>query len=76
MSEIQNLKREYDPDEGKILVQATNELKRFFHQFLKNQNDLTPKSKLVLVIEYCNLRFYSRLHGDVLVLDGHELPTR
>ena len=55
MSEIQNLKREYNPDEGKILIQAANELKRFFHQFLKNQNDLTPKSKPVLVIEYCNL---------------------
>ncbi len=66
MSEIQNLKREYDPGEGKFLIQAANELKRFFHQFLKNQNDLTSKSKPVLVtcreplgrtIESCNLRF-------------------
>ena len=61
MSEIQNLKREYDPGEGKFLIQAANELKRFFHQFLKNQNDLTSKSKPVLVIEYCNLRFICNL---------------
>jgi len=30
MPEIQNLKREYNPDEGKILIQATNELKKIF----------------------------------------------
>ena len=35
MSEIQNLKREYDPDKGKILIQAANELKKIFSSILE-----------------------------------------
>ncbi len=35
MPEIQNSKREYDPDEGKILTQAANELKKIFLSILE-----------------------------------------
>ena len=34
MPEIQNLKRKYDPDEGKNLIQAANELKKIFSSIL------------------------------------------
>ena len=54
MTEIQNPKREYDLEERTFP-------KRFFHQFLKNQNDLNSKSEPVLVIEYCDLRFICNL---------------
>jgi len=35
MPEIQNFKREYDPDEGKSLIQAANELKKIFSSILE-----------------------------------------
>ncbi len=71
MTEIQNSKREND-DEAQSLIQEANEL-NFFSSILENQNDLNLKSKPVLVIEYCNLRFICnllarRLSGGVLVI--------
>lgn len=44
-------------DDAQSLIQEANELKKSFHRYWKNQNELNFRSQPVWVIEYLNLRF-------------------